>query len=505
MKKSGIVVFILLIIAVGVSIYAATRQKKEYKVEEIKAINYHILYKDEKMGVIDNNGDIIIDPIYQYIQIPNPEKDIFVCIEQEKNIVLNSRKEKLFENYDEVSAIPLQGVKSLSNYEKNVLRYRDEDKYGIIDFQGDIVVKAEYDKIESLKYKEGELLVNQNNKVGVINLKGAKIINIEYDKIEGDNFYKDESYAESGYIVCKKTEDGYIYGYFDKNGKEVLKTEYNQINRIIEYTETNDVYLIARKDGRVGTIKNGKTVLEFKFQGIEFNENDNLLVVNKGEKYGVYDLEGKEIIPAQYEELYFRGIYILALDGETETYYDLDGNKKENMKYSGVYKTENSKYYITIDQDSLCGVIGEDGKVEIENSYAYIEYAFDDYFIASKDGTKFGIINNENKVVIDFEYDILSKVGKAYVIQGMKKDENLLELHFKKLQKIYSEQEAAIYVYKDYIELQKDNTIKYFDFEGNSIQESQISKEIKLEEPEKIGKYFKQYYDTGEIYYTDEY
>ena len=570
MKKIKFFIIFAIILSIIVSVYAATRQKKEYYVETIDDYQYHILYKQEKMGVIDKKGNVIVEPIYQYIQIHNPEQAVFICInENSDNKVLNEKGEEILSQYSEVSAIPLQGGKSDVPYEKNILRYKDDEVYGIINFEGDIIVKANYSKIESLPYKEGELLVEKDGKVGVINSKGAKIIAAEYDKIEGDNFYRNGTYAESGYIVCEKTEEGYRYGYKNYEGKEVLKTEYSELTRIVDNTKNNDVYLIARKDGQVGLVKNGKTVIDFQFQNIEYDVSQDLLIVQRGTTYGVYNLAGREIIKPEFDEVYFKGLYIYTLKGEEESYYDINGTKVEDTPYVSIDKTESSKYFITINQENLCGVIDENNKVKIENSYAYLEYLFSNYFIASKDGLTFGVIDDENQIKIDFEYDILSRIGEGNILQAKKVNENQTDIYSKDLEKVASEQNIVLYVYSEYIELRGENVIKYFDLEGRSMQSADIypankliatqengkwgfsnrqgkievdceydevtefneygfagikkdgkwgvidsEKNIILEptyeldstytKPEFIGKYFKQYYDTGEVYYTDE-
>ena len=52
-------------------------------------------------------------------------------------------------------------------FEKTVLKYRENGKYGIIDFNGKIITKPIYEEIESLEYREGALKVRQNGKYGV--------------------------------------------------------------------------------------------------------------------------------------------------------------------------------------------------------------------------------------------------------------------------------------------------------------------------------------------------
>ena len=89
-------------------------------------------------------------------------------------------------------------------YQINVLKYKENGKYGLINLKGEKITKAIYEDIQSLEYKQGMLLVKKDNKLGVINLNGQKIINTEYDKIESDNFYEQETYSRKGRIYCSK-------------------------------------------------------------------------------------------------------------------------------------------------------------------------------------------------------------------------------------------------------------------------------------------------------------
>ena len=61
-------------------------------------------------------------------------------------------------------------------YEKSVLKYSKNGKYGIIDLNGKKITNAVYEEIDTLQFKEGELLVKKDGKYGVINIKGATLV-----------------------------------------------------------------------------------------------------------------------------------------------------------------------------------------------------------------------------------------------------------------------------------------------------------------------------------------
>lgn len=202
--KIGII-GVIVILLLGIYFYIDNNNKK-YEATEILSFLYYPLYEDGKMGVIDANGTILVEPIYDNIKIPNPEKAVFVCNDGENTIILNDKKEVLFSEYEEVSQIDIRGTISNIPYEKRVLRYKQDGKYGLISYEGKQITKPIYEEIESLENKEAELLVKRNGKYGVINQNGATIIKPQYDSIVADGYYtKEQKYGLSGYIVSLKT------------------------------------------------------------------------------------------------------------------------------------------------------------------------------------------------------------------------------------------------------------------------------------------------------------
>jgi len=166
----------------------------DYEVEKIseKDCKYFTAEIEDKYGVINENGETIIPNEYIDVTIPNPTKPVFVCQKQDESYeILNENKEKLFEDFGKVQVIELNTDSTYFPYEKTVLRYEKDGKYGIIDYQGKVITKPIYEEISSVKYKEGEILAKKDGKYGVINNKGCELIPFEYDEIEGDKYYSE--------------------------------------------------------------------------------------------------------------------------------------------------------------------------------------------------------------------------------------------------------------------------------------------------------------------------
>ena len=166
MKKRYIIITIAILILVAIAsivVYNIMIENgKKYEIARVEQYNYFILKQNNLYGVIDKKGNTIITPEYSEIKIPNPEKGVFVCYQGENTKILNERKEEILTQYNDVQPIRLKNIASDLMYEKGVFKYTKDGKYGLINFEGKEITKPIYDEIDSLPYKEGELLVKQN-------------------------------------------------------------------------------------------------------------------------------------------------------------------------------------------------------------------------------------------------------------------------------------------------------------------------------------------------------
>lgn len=478
-NKVKILIALVIVILIGVGIYKVLElKKKEYTITEVSKYNYFVLNKDSKYGVINATGKIIIEPIYDNIKIPNPEKAVFICKESDRYIALNDLNEKIFNQYEEVDVISINGIVSNIPYEKTVLKYKKDGKYGIINFEGKAITKPIYEEIDGLEKKESELLVRLNGKYGVINVRGAKLIKPEYDNIVADGFYTDRNkYGLSGYIVSNKTTEGYRYGYINYKYKKILDVEYNSIERILNAKDEKDTYLIASKNGKYGVVKNSKVLINYSYQGIEYDNDNSIFEIEKNDKYGVMDANGKIIIPIEYIGIEIAGIYIQAYkEDENITTYNMTGEKLEDVKYASVTKTQNINYQITINEDGFYGIINQQNEELVPNKYNYIEYLFEDYFIVSNESGKLGVINSKEEVKLDLKYDVLQKIENTNVIEAKILKDKMSDFYSYNLDLVYRVKDAYIYKEDGYLKIYSKEQDKYLDFNGKIMEVKEVLK-----------------------------
>lgn len=492
MKK--IITPIICIIIIAIIVFFGYRffqkRNKDYELEIVESYNYYPVVKKQKYGVIDLQGNILIEPQYKNVIIPNPLKDVFICIkDDESKVVRNQNGETLFADFEQVSEIKFSNTVSIMPYEKSVLSYMENGKYGLIDYSGKRVIDPIYEEIGSVPYKEGEILAKKDGKYGVINNKGVILVEFEYDVIEGDGYYNEETrYKNSGYNVGNKTTEGYRYGYINNKFEKILEVEYNEIYRITVEDGEKDTYLMAKKNGQIGVMCNKKNIINCEYQNIEFDTKNKLFIVKKDTQYGIYDIKGKNIIPVEYDYIMVQGNYIYAEVEDEIKYFNTAGENIEEIKFESIVSTINDKYYITIDEDGNYGVIDENQNILVENTYSYIDYAFENYFIALRDG-KLGIIDESNNSLVEFKYDVLQCINGTQVIQGQISSIDTVDIYSNEIKKVSSVDNPVISVANDYIEVYSEKSTKYFDFDGNEKTNTQVLKENELFAVEKNGKW----------------
>ncbi len=494
-KKKMIIIICICIILLGIIggfvLYKNVKNtNKDYKIETITLCNYFTIAKDGKMGVIDNKGKIIIEPNYTNIQIPNPTKDVFVCTNDNETKIINAKGEERFKNFEEVSAIQLKELATEIPYEKSVLKYKEKGKYGIINFDGKKITKAIYDNIENLPFKEGELLVEKDGKYGVINILGKNIIPIQYKEIKVDEYYEEKNaYNYSGYIVATEKDNQISYKYINYNNKIETKSEYQDIKRIIDYENKDEFYLIFKKDNKYGIMKDTDVIINNEYDSIEYDSFNQLFIVKKDGKYGIVKLNGETVISCLYDEINIEGLYIYALKNDEQIIFNTSGEKIENSNYKSVYNAKDTKYKITIDNDNKYGVIDENNKVIIPNNYFYIGYLINNYFVVSGQNGKNGIIDDKGKIILDIKYDTIEKLENIDLINAIELNTNTITLLNKDIKEVAKLNNANIYQGSNYIRLYSNKEQKYFNSNGEEESNKEILSQNKIFSDVKDGKW----------------
>lgn len=242
---------------------------------------------------------------------------------------------------------------SISSFTKGFADSYENGKFGIINTKGKLVIPHKYDFIGI--QNDNRFLILQNDKYNFVDLKG-KLISTE--------FYDDAEDFSNRLAPIKFSENG-KWGYIDENG--ILKTDtifdyvYDFDKRKAKVEIGNERFIINRKGKIIDTIKTDyqKSVRKLRLIG---NSNSGTL--------GRINRNGDVIM----KRIYTSFGYV----------------QKDKFWYN-----KQGKY----------GLADTTGTILIKPIYEYLTYFSDNGLALTKKNNKFGYINENGIVVIDFRFE----------------------------------------------------------------------------------------------------
>ena len=446
LKKVFAVILAIIVLAMFIIIIKNALSQGKDK-GKISSVSYFTLYKDNKWGVIDSNGNIVIEPSYsEMIVIPNNKKDIFLCVydvneqtSEYKTKALNSKNEEIWTEYTNIEAIENYDEKNNVWYDANALKIQKDGKYGLLDISGTLLTGIEYDEINALKGIENSILVKKEDKYGLLDSKGNTIIDPNYKEITnlGDDY-------KTGYITV--TKEG-KYGIIDYNKKQILENNYDGIDKVVG----TNWYVVKVGNSKKVVNNKAEDVITTGFDEVkQILSTDSGIIFVKDQKYGVMNEKGKVTLQAEYDDLKqtSNGIYI-AKNENNYGVIDKNKDKKVDFKYKNIKYIEEAGIYIAEDNNynseildsefnvKLKGIVSElnteEGymKLRINDEYKYYNFKFEEkmakdiltsnnLYLSKKDG-KYGFIDKDGKVVVDYIYDDATEQND-YGYASVKKD-----------------------------------------------------------------------------------
>ncbi|MCF0124179.1 MAG: WG repeat-containing protein [Clostridia bacterium] len=409
MKKVFAVILALVVLIMSVVVVKGILEKGSKKGRFIGK-SYFAVYQNDKWGVIDEAGNIVIDPSYaEMIIIPDSKKDVFLCMYDVnyedgtyKTKAINSKNEETYTYYDQIEAIQIVDEGNNMEYMEGILKVQKEGKYGVIDFEGKEVVECIYDKIEASPKMTGAIKVEKDGKYGLIKKTGEKILDTQYENITGVN--------ETGkYVIVQEGKQKLV----KDDGTELLSGNYDEITEILELEENGVIY---KKSGKYGVMKlTGEVTIEPQYENLKEAKSGKLIAKKDG-KYGVINLNNETELEFKYSNI---------SSVSKADIYITENEQFENEILNGNYEVRLSGILVDLDT--------EKGYLEIRNNEGikFYNFQFEEkeeseiftnitLFLSKKDG-KYGFVDKSGKVVVDYKYDDATNQN-AYGFAGIKKD-----------------------------------------------------------------------------------
>ncbi len=165
---------------------------------------------------------------------------------------------------------------------------------GLYDSDGNELIPCEYESIGSIY--DGYAPVELNGLTGLYDIQGGKlVVPCEYDDVKWFGLGTITRYVNNGYACVEK--DGKV-GFVDMEGNVTCEVKYLSSG----VTEHGCSLTLPDIDGSLYIIAADGLLTKTDFDEIsEYSGGDgSLLVVKKGDSYGLVDWHGEEVLPAEY-------------------------------------------------------------------------------------------------------------------------------------------------------------------------------------------------------------
>ncbi len=366
----------------------------------------------------------------------NEERNSFSCTPQYKIAQIMSMEASLVQvdkNFGVVNhsnctyLLPLELTK-VKKLVPNDILFQKNNLWGVFNDEGKTVINAEYDTI-ILKNKE-LLQVTKSGKNGLYTLRGKKMLAVEYEEIGELN--------ELYYTVKQNGK----YGYINRSGKINIKPQYEEANGfknkqaavkkgakwgVIDYTNKlllkhdydnivvgkGNFYAITQGEKNYFYDFNLKKITEESFEKIFIKDTAYAVRVKKDGKFMYYNPAAKSYVTLEKFDSalpYEKGFAIVTKAGK-KGILDVNGKLIIPCNYDNVlYDQLQSKIIFRTFNNGKEGMSDATGKVIFPNEYDQIIPALPNYLKAKKDG-KYGILRTSGEVVTELTYDYISNAA----------------------------------------------------------------------------------------------
>lgn len=301
---------------------------------------FRIIIEDKKYGLGYQAGKIIVEPMYDYFK-PFSESMAIVKKDNKAGVINTNGEIVVPLIYDDLGNNTASYIESYKGNLDNFGIRTGIGKCGIVNLNGKEIIPCLYDKVsfnnESLTFE----LFN-DSKAGIADSAGTVLLPCEFSSIKqlsGGQFIVKRMVEKQNQNYIEKSTQ---YGLYDKNGIEILSCEYDDIYAYdvntfvgkknnaeslfvlsngtvdeLRYDVINSGYLgvaTVVKDGKYGAIlTTGKEIIECKFDYVQPEQYQKLIMVYLGKtdeynqpqngKKGLYTLDGKQIYPVEYDDI----------------------------------------------------------------------------------------------------------------------------------------------------------------------------------------------------------
>ena len=280
----------------------------------------------------------------------------------------------------------------------------------------------------------------EDNKYGVINSKGENVIEPSYQElITIPNKNKDV-------FLCVYDVDYTNGNYKTKalNSKnEEIYSQYENIEAIENYDTNNNIkynsnVLKVQKDNKYGLINlDGKELLPCEYDEISaLIGNENSIKIIKDGKVGIVDNNGKKVVDAKYKDIKklsddYKNGYIVENDNNLYGTVDCANNSILESKYTEIKPVYENGMYIVKGTNGY-NVVDKAGNIITKKEYENITDIKNSQIIVVEN-KKYGVINTNGEQIIPCNYDELKFINNENYIVKQNNKYGIIDINNKNI------------------------------------------------------------------------
>jgi len=379
--------------------------------EKGESINYYIVKEKDKFGYIKEDGSKITETLFNELSSYHNKS-----FEDGLAFVIEKGKKKFIKE----DGRELMEIETSCGYgfKNGLALLKNNSLFGYINTLGNEISGFIYNDAYSFT-KEGLGIVSKNRKWGIIDKKGEILLDFVYDKIT--NYLVSNPKNQTTKFILKVMIEN-LYGFIDLENNIYSKCEFKEI----ETKYMDDGYLLAKKDKYWGLLNfNAKEEITFIYEDIKIL--NKLIFAKKGKKIEITNTINKDHFIYKCEKYYlFKDVYIIKTK-DNYLIFEFGGVNKFELNVDII--DDISNFYdgkVLGIQNNKYGVIDINGKIIIDFTYDEIKLEFDEsnlpIYIVSKNGLT-GVISYNNKILIEIKYESIILRHNIFKARNNKMDE----------------------------------------------------------------------------------
>ncbi|MFY7999438.1 MAG: WG repeat-containing protein [Candidatus Kapaibacteriota bacterium] len=277
----------------------------------------------------------------------------------------------------------------------NKICLRIKDKYYLIDSIGNRIVLPEYEYVQVLSDEYATVQID--GQWGLLDHNGKEVVRPKYDDFRGTRY-------QNLFVVQIGQKWGFLHG------KELLLRRYDYIGHL----DIDDGYIDVREGDKEGLVDStGKEIVPPRYESI-FRYSGGYMCIKLNGKYGFIDRTGREVILPRYDDAFiFSEGYALVQNNGKYGFVDTTGKEVVPLRYDKV--RDFSSGYALVMLNSKCSFIDHSGREVIPPRYDNME-DFSEGFSAVMLDKKCGFIDSTGKEVVSPRYDNVGCFSQGYAV-----------------------------------------------------------------------------------------